>query len=337
MITIDCHTHLMQGEARRLLARSQQSGVERFSVLAVPSLCGARNNIDCLALKRLAPGSVYAFGGLVWQAGHCPRPEEQLRLMMRAGFDGLKLLESKPTTQKALGFHPQDAQFAGLFAYAQAENIPILWHVGDPAPFWHLDQAPAFAVAEGWTYDKGGFAPLQQLYEDVETVLERYPRLKVILAHFYFCSDDAPRLERLLARYPELKVDITPGIEMYHAFLKVRDFWQAFFERHHARILMGSDMTDEDESSYMGNWQPMARVIRGTLRPEPFAEGDLAGRGFELSDQALSAIWGGNFLALCDEPKAPGSQGLADLLAFYRQHLDADSLAACEQAMAQFA
>lgn len=326
MLRIDCHTHVMQGQPEELVARSLQSGVDRLNVLGIPALCGPGNNFDCARVKALRPGKAYAFAGLVWQGQTCPDPREQLRLAHMAGFDGLKLIESKPNLQKELNFHPQDPHFEGMFSLAEKQGIPILWHVGDPASFWSVQSAPAFAVENGWTYEGAGFCSLQELYMQTEALLARHPGLLVVLAHFYFCSDDAQHLERLFARFPNLRIDITPGVEMYHSFAKDPAFWQDFFEKHHQRILMGSDMTDEagDESHL-----PLGRIIRGMLLPQAFEEWDIKAQGFDLSKQALQAIWAGNFEALCPGgPRAMDVGGLRALMDFYQSQLDGEQVKA---------
>lgn len=330
MLKIDCHTHVMDGNPALLIKRSAQSGVDRLNVLGVPVLCGAGNNFECLMVKKLRPEAAYCFGGLVWQGKRCPSPEEQLRLIMEAGFDGLKLIETKPTVQKERGFHPQDELFEAMFALAEQERFPILWHVGDPAAFWSLDTAPAFAVENGWTYEKEGFLPLAELYHETEEVLKRHPRLCLVLAHFYFCSDDAGHIEGLLNKYSGLSVDITPGVEMYQNFAQNPAFWQSFFEKYSNRILMGSDMTDEAADTY---YEPIGRIIRGMLSPDPFEVWDIKTNGLRLSQAALENIWSRNFIRLCGhEPKPINHSGLSNLMRFYETRLDADNADAAKKA-----
>ena len=330
---IDAHVHLEPGDPAPLPERLAAFGAEGFNLLGVPSLFGPENNLACLGMKRLYPGRAWAFGGLVWQGRSCPRPEQQLESMLQAGFDGLKLLETKPTLQKELGFLPDDPAFAPLFALAEARSIPILWHVGDPAPFWDPARAPAFAVENGWTYEGPGFLSLTELYRRTEAVLERHPRLKVILAHLYFCSDDRDHLERLLERYPNLHLDITPGSEMYSAFARDRAGWEAFFKAHAGRILLGSDTTNGPDD----HWQDINGLTRGILQNKPFQVWDIAMAGFDLDPAAYAAITGGNFTRLAgDRPKPINPEGLKALMAFYREHIKGDALSAVEEAYLAF-
>lgn len=326
---IDAHVHLRPGSPDLLMERLNAFGARSFNALGVPALWGDGNNLQCLAAKKRWPGRAWAFGGLHWRGRHCPAPEQQLRLLLDAGFDGLKLLETKPTLQKDLGFLPDDRHFEAMFKLAEERQVPILWHVGDPASFWDLSTAPDFAVANGWTYEGEGFLSLNELYGRTERVLERHPKLRVILAHLYFCSDDRAHLERLLSVYPNLHIDITPGSEMYRGFAADQPGWKAFFHQHAGRILLGSDLTNEPEDAY---WRDMSMLTRGILGREPFTVWDIRMDGFGLDEKQLAAITGGNFKRLAGEnPKPLSRDGLAALMAFYRDNLDQQGFAQCEE------
>lgn len=324
---IDAHVHLYPGDTKPLFDKTAAFGANRVNVLGVPALLGADNNLRCLHLKRQAPGHVWAFCGLIWRGQTCPDPRAQLDTMLAAGFDGLKLLETKPTLQKELAFLPDDPAFAPLFALAQEKQVPILWHVGDPAPFWHADKAPQFAVDNGWTYEDPSFMRLEEIYERTERVLERYPHLHVIFAHLYFCSDDREHLVRLLERYPNLHIDITPGSEMYADFARDQAGWEAFFKTYAKRILLGTDTTNAEDPV----WREMNGFTRGILKKERFMIWGVDMTGFDLTDAEYTAITQGNFMRLAgEEPREINQEGLSRLVAFYRQHLDPKDVANLE-------
>ncbi|MHC1785736.1 MAG: amidohydrolase family protein [Christensenellales bacterium] len=317
---IDAHVHLLPGDPRPLLDRLHAFGAERFSALGVPAMWGTANNLLCLDMKRRVPGRAWAFGGLGWRGQSCPQPERQLALMLAAGFDGLKLIETKPNLQKQLAFFPDDPHFEGMFALAEARQVPIVWHVGDPAPFWHREQAPAFAVENGWLYDGPGFQPLEEIYRHTENVLQRHPGLHVVFAHLYFCSDDRDHLERLLAAWPDISLDITPGSEMYGAFSQDRAGWETFFKRFAGRILLGTDMSNAEPDSA---WRELSTLTRGILRPEPLKVWDIQMQGFSLDEGERALVTGGNFIRLAGEvPKAINEEALAALEAFYLEQVD---------------
>ncbi|HSK67685.1 MAG TPA: hypothetical protein VLA21_00320 [Candidatus Limnocylindria bacterium] len=326
---IDAHVHLQPGDPGPLLERLAAFGADRFCALGVPVVFGADNNLRCLRLKRLYPGRAWAYGGLIWNRYGCPMPETQLGLLLDAGFDGLKLIETKPNYQKELGFLPDAPEFAPMFALAQERGAPVTWHVGDPATFWDNARAPGFAAENGWTYDGPGFMSLEELYRRTENVLRAHPRLKATLAHLYFCSDDRAHLERVLAEFPEVSVDLTPGSEMYRDFAHDVAGWGAFFREHSLRIVLGTDMTNEPDDPH---WRELSLLTRAVLRHEPFEVWDLASEGFDLGGERVRAITGGNFTRLAgDSPKPINARGLATLMAFYHDHLDPADYAACRE------
>lgn len=326
---IDAHVHVLPGDPEPLLHRLAAFGAGQFNALGVPALWGEDNNLRCLRMKRLYPGQAWAFGGLHWNGRHCPHPERQLELMLQAGFDGLKLLETKPNLQKQLGFLPDDPGFEAMFALAEEKAVPILWHAGDPAPFWHLDLAPDFAVENGWTYEEEGFLSLEEIYRHTEAVLSRHKKLKVILAHLYFCSDDREHLERLLESCPHVSIDITPGSEMYRSFALDRSGWEAFFQKYAGRILLGSDMTNEPENDA---WPSISALTRGILKHEPFQIWDVQMTGFRLTAAQYRAITGGNFIRLAGRsPKPVDPEGLRQLMGFYGENLSARQQAVCRK------
>lgn len=57
-------------------------------------------------------------------------------------------------------------------------------------------------------------------YRQMENMLQRHPNIKFIFAHMYFMSAQLPRLSALLDAYPNMMVDITPGLEMKAGLLQ---------------------------------------------------------------------------------------------------------------------
>ena len=122
---------------------------------------GAINNEQCLQAKREDPRRCYFFAGLVHP---CADPLAHIQTWLQRGADGVKLIETKPTVYRETGADLSSPAFEPLFDFLERSQTPILWHVGDPATFWHRDQAPDFAFANGWFYGDGGFPSLEALY-----------------------------------------------------------------------------------------------------------------------------------------------------------------------------
>ena len=80
-----------------------------------------------LSLIHIYPGRAYAFCSLTYGegSGECLA---QLQMWMRAGFDGWKILETKPSVAKLLGVRMDDERFEPAFAWAEKNQIPIIWH-----------------------------------------------------------------------------------------------------------------------------------------------------------------------------------------------------------------
>ena len=117
-----------------------------------------------------------------------------------------------------------------------------MWHVNDPEEFWDAKRIPAFAKERGWFYGPES-VQYEDQYRQVMQVLQRHPGLKIILAHLYFMSAKLQRIRDLLRRFPNVCVDLTPGIELYVNLGKIdREEVLGFFDDFQDRIMYGTDI-----------------------------------------------------------------------------------------------
>ena len=300
-----------------------------ININALPS--GERdvsNNIMA-ALFKLRHPHVYASGGLVYDNYPAPsvmtpgmESDVQYQELMDIGFDGIKMLETKPTLLKVLGRGVDDPIYEGLFAAAERDGTHMVWHVGDPATFWDPELAPPDCIENGWFYGDGTFPALEEIYSQVLTVLERHPKLNVTFAHFFFMSDNPQRLEEIFAKYPNVNVDITPGSEMYHNFEKNRQYFRDFFTRYADRIEYGTDCSDEGN---IDNYQKHVSVITRFLTTEEvITDWSTDFRGIGLDEAALDKIFSENYLRrVGNQPKPINIGALRAYVAKYR-HLVKD-------------
>ncbi len=299
MRMIDSHTHLCFQKPELLLELVKKSGCEKFGVMAIPTECGPLNTLECLLMKRLAPEKIYSFGGMIYTDAFAPTAEDhetQLRLMLEAGCDGWKILESKPAEYKKRQLPLDGEVFARAFALAERENVPVTWHAGDPATFWDAERAPKFAAENGWLCIGEGFPTLQELYRQVESVFAHHPKLCASMAHIYFISDDRAHGERMLDTYENFFMDITPGTEMYQAFMDDREGWRRFFEKYQDKIVYGSDTADTESDPVFNNQDDINALVWKTLaNDEPFTIMDASGTGLGLSTAILDKIYCRNF------------------------------------------
>lgn len=291
MKIIDGHMHLHGNAGRWFVDCAAARGYSAYAVLSLSCMKaydGEENNWQCLRVKQTDPEHAYFFAGLSYP---CDDPLAHVRTWLDRGADGIKLIETKPTTYNETGVDLSDLKFDPMFAFLEESGTPILWHVGDPATFWKRDEAPDFAFENGWFYGDGGFPTLEELYAIPETVLSRHPRLKIAFAHLYFCGDDPAHLQRLLDNYENVRVDITPGTEMYDHFDADRAGWRAFFVRNQDRIQLGTDteMGDAFENSF-----PLGLALRA-----------LGADGLNLPEDVAEKVAYSNFIAFAGPSPKP--------------------------------
>ena len=166
----------------------------------------------------------------------------QVRALKAQGFDGLKLIEGKPQVRKLLPIPLDGPQYAGLWAALEEEQFPVVFHVGDPDEFWDPERCPDWARQSGWDYSDGSFPSKEDLYAEVDHILERHPNLKITFAHFYFLSNEMERAARFLDAHPSVCFDLAPHVDMYRDFSRDPAAARAFFLRYAERILYGTDM-----------------------------------------------------------------------------------------------
>ena len=253
---IDSHWHIYVPECEdgtdfriALDALQKQQKLEAMNLCCIPCYndLGPAQNI-LAAIYKLHNPTAYAYAGLVypqkpWQK---PMPEgldplSQYEELMAIGFDGMKMLETKPTEQKAYGMFIDDPYFDSFFAAAEKDGTHMVWHVADPETFWDIDRIPQRFLDRGWFYGDGTYMSYDRVYGQVYNVLEKYPRLRVTFAHFFFLSEHPQQLEALFAKYAGATVDLTPGSEMYEAFRNNRAYYRDFFIKYQDRILFGTD------------------------------------------------------------------------------------------------
>lgn len=321
---IDAHTHYFTGpEAERAdtyLAWQESCGVSRLNALMMTVDGGGNTNPTGLYLKARYPQRLWLFAALDYSAiitGVDHRwtrsLPDQIDSLIAAGFDGLKLLNGKPTERKALGIALDSPVYEGCLARAEERGFPLLWHVNDPEQNWDPEQVPESVKERGWYYDSS-YPTKEAIYSECERALERHPKLKVILAHFYFLSADLPRAAALLERYPNVHLDLTPGTEMYINFTRQYEESREFFLRYQDRILFGTDCgvreSDAPGQDHYGPTRAVRRFLEtdDTYKAEEFwldpaARNDI--RGLALPTEVLTKIYAANFQRIVSPEPRP--------------------------------
>lgn len=246
---IDCHNHLLCAEDLDVLGEvATRLPLEAFTVLCLPVMTPAQKDSLSLAFlaKRRYPDQAYIYGAWNHSARLSNQPTaaaalaSQVHKQSAMGADGWKILESKPDVRRSLGEPLDGPYFAAGFAALEALDLPVLWHVADPEEFWDPARTPVWALSRNWGYN-ADYPSKESLYAEVERVLARHPRLRVVFAHFHFLSADLDRAARFLATHPRVGLDLAPGIEFCYNLSRDRDRARDFFIRHADRIYFGTD------------------------------------------------------------------------------------------------
>ncbi len=333
---IDGHAHLAYPVSFDSLSGVlQKAGADAVCLLALPGTGRLDPTPDLLCYKLAHPETTFVFGCLdctVYETdpAHCgDRFVRRTRRLLAMGCDGVKLLEGKPTMRRRFSIPDFDAPaWEPFWAYAERERIPLLWHVNDPEQFWNPDAIPPYARSSGWGYGPEDVNNEEQ-YRQVRTVLERHPLLNVTLAHLFFLSAQLPRLGEWLERFPNLRVDLAPGIELYENLSRTPEETRAFFTRFAERICYGTDIggravlaeqiTALDEQESLRRVEIMQSFLSGGGETEICADGRylIQTRPFSLHGMAfdkelLQKIERDNFLAFvgADRPRRVGKAAL---------------------------
>lgn len=223
--------------------------IERINIAC--AMLGDRASTVPAALyfKDHHPNRVYVFGGLDFSIlttdpqNAAQRIAAQVDTLVELGCDGIKMVEGKPQIRKQLSLPDFDSQvFAPYWEKLAISGVPLIFHVNDPEEFWDANRIPEWARQLGWFCGDGTYPNNEDQYRQVLRVMDRHPNLKVIFAHFFFLSAQLPRLARYLDRYPQMYVDLTPGIEMYHNFSADPQGARDFFIQYQDRIIYGTDI-----------------------------------------------------------------------------------------------
>ncbi len=306
---VDSHVHFWDiGSTENMLNIAREARYYRVNVVSIISRERANFNPESLYLKAKYPGLFYAFGGLDYSAVFMgskqakPRLPEQVDNLMKIGFDGIKMVEGKPTFRKMLQKPFDSGFYKGFFAHVESLGFPIIFHVNDPEEFWNAEKVPKWAGERGWFYDHT-YPTKKQLYAEVENVLDRCPNLKVIFAHFYFLSADLERATCLLDKYENVYLDLTPGVEMFYNFSAKRDAWRNFFLSYQDRLIYGTDISSRQtlEQAVARAW-----LVRNFLETDeeffvPSSADSLLGepevtlKGMKLPREVLEKMYAKNF------------------------------------------
>jgi len=316
---IDSHIHYAHYFYEdSLMSILDESGIDKLVVVCTPDEARLSLVPDALYLKGKYPDRVYVFGGLDISPLFLT-PEivgevfaHYVDILRAMGVDGIKMIEGKVQIRKRLPIPDfNDPVYAPYWVKMAETQTPLTFHVNDPEEFWDAEKVPDWARKMGWYYGDGSYIDNEDQYHQVLNVLERHPDLNVTFAHFFFLSAQLDRLAGYLDRFPNMHVDLTPGIEMYFNFAADPDRTRDFFLKYQDRIVYGTDIGARalfvNRETGIDKEESLARieVVRGFLENDgPFSlthQGFLFGgkeavfQGIHLPDEVLDRIYFRNF------------------------------------------
>jgi predicted TIM-barrel fold metal-dependent hydrolase len=342
---IDAHIHLpFPALIPDLEELTSEMTIQRVNLVSTPDISSVTHNPAVIAYKLAHPQTTYICGGLDHfsvqiDPSQMPRAlAQQIDAFKAAGFDGLKLLESKPIARKMINIPLDGPVYAPMWEAVVKNNLPVVWHVADPEEFWDFQKCPDWVKNAGWFYGDGTYPLKETLYSEVEAIVTRHPDLKVILAHFFFLSADLPRAAAFLTAHPNVCYDLTPGSEMFFNFNTNLEAARDFFIRFQDRLIFG---TDSGASAVGHPGQPLNRAetlgrtffVRTFLEkdgpleiPEGVSHWERPGitlKGLGLPEKVLKKIYAENFMRLFGDQPAPlNKQAALEMLEFQADFID---------------
>jgi predicted TIM-barrel fold metal-dependent hydrolase len=165
---------------------------------------------------------------------------------VKKGARGLKLwkylgLKTMDTSGKVIP--PDDARLDPLWAKAGELGIPVLWHMGDPAPFFQPinrfnERYEELRRFPDWSFYGPRFPIREALLKQRENVLRKHPNTIIIGAHMGDNADDLSYIAYLLDTYPNYYVEISSRLPELG---REPNSARRFFIKYQDRILFGTD------------------------------------------------------------------------------------------------
>jgi len=220
---LDAHIHLPYPSQIQDLERlTHEMGIDRINLVSTPDIEAVNHNPTVLQYKALHPTTTYICGGLDHfsvQSNPARMPEafaQQVIALSAAGFDGLKLLESKPIARKMINIPLDGPIYAPMWAEMEKLAFPVVWHVADPEEFWDPEKCPDWVKKSGWFLWGWHLPALKEtLYSEVEAIVQPLSEIKSNSGPFLFLVRGSSACGGLFGCAPNVCFDLTPGSEMF--------------------------------------------------------------------------------------------------------------------------
>ena len=118
--------------------------------------------------------------------------------------------------------------------------MPVVLHSADPPHFWEYEKLSEYQKNVGWFCDSS-LPAKDEFRKAIWSVMEKFPKLKLTLAHMGFLHDHPEHLCEFFDRWENTGIDLTPNdYEMGDMDTNI-PYWQNFFSKYRDRIYYGTD------------------------------------------------------------------------------------------------
>ncbi len=236
----DSHTHLRPVDRHSALYRLLDEWFARLDAFRLGRLMAIAEDREKFNTYRDVSDTDQRFNWLVTIPATDP-DVDILKAAMDNGARGLKLHNGHIMVGEVEPEVWLSEEWAEIFSMAQAQKMPVLWHVTQrmSASPYHGGGAESY-----WSkgYKKGVEASNEKLLQMTLEILKRYSELKVIGAHQLHLGTE--RLSGLLKEYQNLYVDTSCSFFVRWAdtiYEEDRKLLRDFVERYPERVLFGTD------------------------------------------------------------------------------------------------
>ncbi len=240
----DAHLHFGDtGRLGELIRYCSNNALAGAALVSLPSPGWINFNPEVLYAKYSYPEKFWAFAALEHEyparrsgsrTGNglaSPDLGEQVRELREIGCDGIKVWSGKPSFQKLTGLTIDGPEFSELYSTAAEVDMPVLLHAADPLEFWEHDYA-----------ENGEWKDFEAYLAQAETAVAEHPDTTFIFPHLLFLAQDLQRLRGLLDDYPNMCLDISPGMYYFSHLSAQGNAAVDFFDEYAGRIMFGTDI-----------------------------------------------------------------------------------------------
>ena len=315
--TSDAHIHvfwnMLLEEKEKLLGELMEKfNYDTVTILTIPynstRLTKCRDfteNLTAFYLKCKMPGRVYAFAGLNHHYDEEKNtPEfyvEQAKFYMAAGFDGIKMIEGRPRQRHITGCF-SDPKYDLLYKYCEEKQIPMVIHSNAPDVCWNNGGNPAR------TLDKNGrITSWQEYHDEIIGILEKYPKLRLTIAHFEFASQHEKEAAEFFERFENVYLDVCPNQFMFMDFGEKPEVWKPFFEKYQDRLIYGTDIGSNTTDLDGTEATALVHMVKGFFEEtEPYSSLGFSFKPIPTDEKILRKIYKENMLRFYNG-KAPAT------------------------------